>query len=232
MPADGIVLTPELFARISRAVRWVETQRRGNAYEGQFVPPLATFLNDSGSTIPAYGIFYDDDMTVSQYHPIVTAKQCSTSVWSWNWYVNGDRDVEDGDRGQYQTTPFVKLLYDTGTPALNDGYGPKPGQFEASKDYPMQFICRGILNEDDQVMWALNLGCIQSVFGQTQGSIAKNATNGTIEPFYGAPGSGATIVNSSLTIYGVCNPWETVADNKKVLCRLVNGRPTLSGKEC
>lgn len=198
---DGIALTPDLFARLSRTIRFVESlMGRGGVLDGHHVAPLATFLNDTGETIPPYGIFWveDDPDVDDQIFPIVTAKKPSTT-FAPCLYVNGENEVEDGSLGQYQLGSEIYLAYDSGTPAVNDGYGAKPSQFTASINYPCQFISKGVIDATNKIMLARNLFAIQSLIGKPASDIAAGAS-GTFNIYSGTSGSEAIISSMTVTV--------------------------------
>lgn len=189
------------------------------------------YKNVYAGDVTPYGIVSVEDINVDE--PGMPMAECNrpSSTFRQINLVNNDWTVGQDRYGLAQLGPQVTFAYETGSPVLGEGFGPKPSQFLGGKNYPCILTCIGIVDATNK--WALGTWnpLIQEIFGQTQGSIAKNATNGVVEVYSGAPGSGASII-SSMTVTGVCNPWETVADNKKVLVRWVNGLPTLTGKEC
>jgi hypothetical protein len=189
------------------------------------------YRNDYAGDVTPYGIVAVKSIDVTNPGlPMAVTDRPSSTFRQIN-LVNNDWTIGEDKYGLAQLGPVVTFAYETGSPALGEGFGPKPSQFPAAENYPGILTCIGIVDATEK--WALGTWnpLIQEVFGQTQGAIAKNATNGTVEVYSGAPGSGASII-TSMTITGVHNPWEDVADNKKVLVRWVNGLPTLVGKEC
>lgn len=220
--ADGIVLSPSLFDRICRAVRIVERVfggPGGKLPEKEYQPD-ATFYNDSGETIPAYGIFWDDDdFSYAEGVPVVNAQKPGTT-FSPILYVNGGLEVEAGKYGQYQLGEKVWLAYDTGTPARNDGYGAKPSQFTASKNYPSQFICRGIIDATDKVMLARNLFAIQTLLGKPNANISKGAS-GTFNIYSGTAGSEAIITSMTVTVFA---KGQALTSTKWATAGIINGQ--------
>lgn len=190
------------------------------------------FKNAYAGAIAAYEVLAVEDIVTPADGklPLVQVNRPSTTFRQMHLINNQWPVLQDGV-GLAQLGPMVIAKYATGTPALGEGFGAKPSQFTLEKNYPTVCTCVGIYDSSNKYMLANWHPEILEVFGQTQGAIAKNATTGIVEVYSGAPGSGASII-SSMTITGVHNPWQDVADNKKVLLRWPNGVPTLVGLEC
>lgn len=233
--ADGIVLTPSLFKRVCRAVRIAE--RWASASDPDLLSdhsnaPLATFKNSSGSTIPAYGIFYDDAVSVTSNRTIVTAKQATTTFQQY-YYVNGPRDVANNGYGQFQTARQVLVKYDTGSPAAGEWFGAKASQFTASKNMPGQFLCRGIKDATDKIMLAIDAGPVQTLIGKLAGSLSQGST-ATVNVWAGAGGSEAVITSMTLTgrDWLMKSGATAIASGKKVVLQWINGVIYVEEAEC
>lgn len=198
------------------------------------------FRNEYAGEMPAHSVVrIDDTLKLSTLvsgcddDGLVYLANRPSTTFTRKYGVTWGVATPQGDYGLLTFGPHgVIAAYDTsGSPAAGEGWGAKPDSFLLFKNYPTTAYVDAIYDSTNKYMKA-DWGLINSVFAQTQGSIAKNATTGIVEPFYGLPGSGATIIDASMTIGSVCNPWETVADNKKVRIGWDNGVATLTGKEC
>jgi hypothetical protein len=91
----------------------------------------------------------------------------------------------------------VKVLYDTGTPAAGETWGPSPNSWAASKGYP-GFTCLGVVDATARIMLA-RVESPEIYIGKADTDIAKNAS-GTVSQWVGTPGgsefdSGVNILN-------------------------------------
>lgn len=160
MAADGIILTPKDHARVGQVVKIVESMQVAAPDQWRPVESLTQlFENDeSGETIPAYGVFVGDSLDVSGTRRTVKAKRPSTSNLynGKRIYVNGPRAREHEKKGQTQQDRAGNVLvaYDTGTPAAGETWGPKPGQWTLSKGYP-GFRCVGVVDASNKIMLAV-----------------------------------------------------------------------------
>lgn len=187
-------------------------------------PDVAYFRNDSGETIPAYGVILLGTPFMSNGLIHYSANKPSTSFQRF-YLVNGPEDIADDKFGwgTWLTHPG-KVLYDSGTPAAGESWGPKTGQWSLSK-WRYGFTILGGNNTTDLTTVAVQ-SPVTHVWGQTQGSIAKDAT-GTVEVFDGND----TILNASTTL-SVKNKAVSVGDNKKVGARWEGGSWYLDWCEC
>ena len=198
-----------------------------------------TFRNDYSGTVPAFGVMRitgvvtlaSDLGSSGGYNdlPILKCDQPSTTFYQ-QYAVNGPQTVATGEYGSCALSGLIQVAYDTGTPAQGEGWGPKPSQFTLSENYPAAGQIVAVTDSTNK--YALcHFGPIERIFGRAQGAIAKDATTGIVEVYSGAPTSGASII-TSMTITGVHNPWDDIADNDFVGVNWRNGIPTLDAREC
>lgn len=102
----------------------------------------ASFRNDSGGEIPAYacmklasGAKYSSGPPV----PFFIASKPGATLLTDRFALNGPNPVASGDHGICYLSGQTKALYNTGTPVAGDAYGPTPGQWYLTKDYPPIF---------------------------------------------------------------------------------------------
>ena len=221
------------FNRVREVVRYVEASYppSGNG-RNRLPPPLPDGIpiyNDTGSTLGKYSLVRPHAIRLVGKKIFIDVKQPDTT-FRQDMFVVGPNDIPSSGYGSAQSGPIVRCLYDSGTPTIGTGYGPKPSQLTASLGYPCCLRVLGIYDATDKIMWA-RLSPIDHIFGRAQGAIAKDSTSGTVEVYYGAPTTGGSII-TSMTITGVHNPWDDVADNAFVGVNWRNGYPCLDAREC
>lgn len=190
--------------------------------------PVA-FRNDSGETIPPYGIIKITN-TVKQ-NGIYLLKGEKPDAWGsqYSHYVNGPAEVADGDEGRcYVPTSPVWAAYDTGdTPAVGEPWGPTSGSWELSQDVGGFEV---ISSETDDGKVLVIQRPMLTFVGKTDASHSKSAT-GTISIYAGSTmGSESdTTVNKT----GVYNRYADLDSGKWVTCRWVrNDQWELVAGEC
>lgn len=199
----------------------------------QVIPPVL-FRNDSSEEVPAYGVMrVTGEVTIGEIAYITVTKPDST--FSWEYAVNSGTPIQPNEYGTAQQGDYRTFLYDDSdsTPTNGEWFGPVPSQWSMRRLYPSIARVAGTIDTEATTMRCKTpTDCmIERVFGYTQGPIAKDATNGIIEVFSGAPTSGASII-TGMTIAGVHNPWDDVADNTWVGASVRNGKATLDAREC
>lgn len=117
--------------------------------------PSLPFQNRSGETIPAFGCFR---ITRSQQYavdvklPLIWAVKPTTNRQGYDIGVNGAVPCKDGEVGQMQTTPTVKVLYGRAPndETREDKLWPYNGLTVGATDdwsanvFGYDFICRGV----------------------------------------------------------------------------------------
>ena len=113
----------------------------------------AQFKNDSGGTIPAFACMKVDDgdkHAIGPGVPYFLATKPGTTLLTDRFAMNGPRPVASNDHGECYLSGHVRALYNTGTPAAGDAYGPTPGQWYLTKNYPPIFRVATIANATDK----------------------------------------------------------------------------------
>lgn len=184
--------------------------------------------NASGETIPAFSVVRLEQGSVINgvYHMNLTKP---STTFTRFYGITGSQPISAASTGGYHTESWL-CTYDSGTPATGEEWGAKPGQWTLSKGYPGIFEIEGLWDSTNKYVLGQRKA-IAHAYGLAQGAIAKNSTSGIVEVFSGAPGSGASII-TSMTITAVHNPWEDIADDKRVGVNWRNGYACLDAREC
>lgn len=124
-------------------------------------PRTITFRNDASETAPAYGVLAITGCELADNKMAILHAEKPTTPAAKIYAINADRDVPRSTTGspQYgQCFLFgdVRVLFDTGSPALGEIYGPKSGQWTATKTSPDASLVRsiGTLDASGMVMQA------------------------------------------------------------------------------
>lgn len=215
--------------RISSAVRAVEgspravsSPRGGRAYVPQtlWVP----FRNDATETAPAYGVLRITGMATVDDSTVYTVGKPNTTFLRL-YLVNGSEEVEANGYGFATLLGFpARVLYESGTPAYGESWGPANGQWSLKK-WRYGFTVMGGNDTTALTTYAVQRP-IDHVWGQTDGAINKGST-GTVEVY---DGNDAQITSTNLT--SVKNKFANVSDNKKVSVEWLGGSWYLKAAEC
>lgn len=150
-------------------------------------------LSGGDGVIP-FGIAAIEGNSISQKQNLYSAS-CPAAD-SKAYIVNGPRNVTSGRPfSVYQTGYEIFLAYDTGTPAIGDIYGPKPGQSTATKGgSPGLWECLGISNESLRTMRARWIGRgVRMAWATTTVAVASGDADFTVTdivPFDGSVWTG------------------------------------------
>jgi len=184
------------------------------------------FKNSTGETVPAFGVMAVTGGNRTMLEPYLTIAKPSTT-FRRRYVVNGDLAVEDGAFGYCYERGSVEVLYDSGTPAVGEGWGPKPDQWTLSKFYPETATVAGITNSSSKVMLA-EWKQITECWGNVTGNVSQGTT-GNVTLYAGTFGSEASI---GITISGVGSPSGDLTLNDKVNVGWMNGQPEMYPREC
>lgn len=187
-------------------------------------PGAIVFRNDSGETLPAYGVFAATGIELdSQGRWFLNAGKPSTT-FRREYFVNGPRDVADEAYGAAQTTEFVRVLYDNAaTPTLGQGWGPKASTWKVSKQYPDTASVIGIYEDDETIIARWHE--ITKVRGQTDDSV----TAGGMVDLNLFDGAGNDL---SVVLADVIVPYADVGSGKEIGALFVNGQWEAYAAEC
>lgn len=183
------------------------------------------FRNDNAGTVPAHGCLRITGMATVKGKPILTIDQPNTTFGRL-YLVNGQNQVATGKTGWgyfLMGDKPRKVLYDTGTPAYGESWGPKASQWSLAK-WRYGFT---ILGSNDTT--ALTTHAAQHVvnhfIGKTDASHAKSAT-GTISVYDG------NRADTSMNVTDVYNLFAAVATTKWVDVEWRGGTWYLTAAEC
>ncbi len=151
------------------------------------------FKNVAGVTAPACGVLAQQSVIRdanghTQKRTILTAGK-PDATFRTTHFVNGYADVPNNAIGVCCSTEGpLEVLFDTGTPANGEGWGPKPGQFSLAKGFP-GFLVLG-LNSDDSLAVVVPQPLVQ-LLGKTTDPITADTNSTSYIILAGTPGSEA-----------------------------------------
>jgi len=131
------LLSDRDFDRVARVVRRVEgmTDRLQPGSGGASLVPqpiTITFVNESTEEVPAFGVMAVTGAGWSATAgPYITIEKPSDTV-AKVYAVNGPVNVAKDAAGQCFLSGWCRVLYDTGTPAVGELWGPKADQWSAT----------------------------------------------------------------------------------------------------
>lgn len=127
-------------------------------------PRGVEFRNDSDFTVPAYGVLQLVGFSTADGHRALLADRPGAN-FSRHYAANGPSDVPSGQYGICFLSGVVEVLYDSGTPAIGESFGPQAAQWSVAKDLPGGFSVLGIVDASQQVM-ACQLEPPRALIGQ------------------------------------------------------------------
>lgn len=158
-------------------------------------PPLMVF-NNNAAAIPAFGLIGCASDSLTGLRPIIIGDQ-PTGSSAQAILVNGPDPIKPNGTGPVQRGPIVQFLYDSSaTPAANDVWGPKSGQWTATKNGPNVLTAIGLLNSTNK--YALGMlgkpvaGTVR-IFGTLATSISSDPTSCNVSRATNGPSPGATV---------------------------------------
>lgn len=144
MPGPPVAPTPEAWETLRRTVHSLKlaTSNLRNRLttfgvrqqRAVWMPPQPVhFRNDSGEEVPAHGVMYVTGSVTVGPKEYVTIEKPDTSLQRL-CLVNGKRPVADGNYGRGTWLSEADwVLYDSGTPAYGESWGPKQSQWSLTK---------------------------------------------------------------------------------------------------
>lgn len=196
-------------------------------HQGAYLPEKRVrFRNDNSGTVPAYGVLRPTGATTVGGRRVVTVDQPNASFYR-RCLVNGPRPVATGKYGwATRLSEGGPVLYESGTPAFGESWGPKSGQWSLAK-WRYGFTIDGA-NDTDALTTQATQEAVNLFWGQTDGPITNGATNGVVEVY-----DGNDAIVTSTTVTGVKNKSGIdIGDNKKVWVSWVAGAWHVTSAEC
>ncbi len=190
------------------------------------------FRNDSGEVVPAFGIMEVTGLTIRDDDVVLTITKPSTT-FGRPYVINGDSEVSIGGYGNCTNSSPCPQYYTTGTtPAIGDGYGPKPSQWTLEKNYPGTTKVIGLVDSTNKILYG-SFDPITIVIGKLAGPLAQGNT-ATVNIWSGAGGSEAVISSMTLTVrdWLMKSGATDISSGKKVVCQLINGIWYATEAEC
>jgi hypothetical protein len=187
--------------------------------------------SQASSDCPAFGIMAVVDMTTlsGDDRPIYLVDQPSTT-FRRQYVIAGPDGVKANSYGACTFGPSIRFAYDSsGTPSLDDGWGPKAGQWTATKNYPSSISAIGVIDSTAKIATG-QLSPINIVIGVLAGSLSQGSS-ATVNIYDGT----GTII-SSLTL--TANDWlmksggTAIASGKHVICQWICGKWWITDAEC
>lgn len=178
---------------------------------------VVRYRNDSGETVPAYGIIKITEFVTENGFYLAKGDKPDTWGSQYSHYVNGPLDIADGDVGEcYVPNGPVWAKYDTGsTPLVGQSWGPTNNSWQLSQHVGGFEVLSAtgvdgyLLVTQKPMLWFL---------GKTDASHAKSAT-GTVSIYSGATVGSETDTTVNKT--GVYNRFADLASGKWVHCRWI-----------
>lgn len=191
------------------------------------------FFNDSGFTIPPFGIVgVDSSMDFGSGDAIPKVKRPGTTYYE-DWLVNGDAPVSDQAYGMAQLGPVVVFAYDSGSPTAKSIYGPKPSQFTGSAGYAG--LLRTIKIIDSTNKWAKGF-----LYSPITALLAK-ADSGVTARSGTTPGSGTvsiwcnvsgTLTDTTMDVTAYNMSGGAVASAAYIQIKLIGGQWWVDVEDC
>lgn len=161
-------------------------------------PDAVPFYNGiPGETIPAYGVMSVIGTVEKDGLKYLDVDKPSTT-FRRIYAVNGATDVAYQQTGGCYLSGTRKVLYDAGTPAAGEGWGPKAGQFSLTANYPRVANVMGIDDSTSKILRA-DIGPIDILIGKLAGALAQGST-ATFNVWGGASGSETVITSVTVTV--------------------------------
>jgi hypothetical protein len=188
--------------------------------------------NAAASSLPAFGVCRVTGLNTSWNGPPAFTVDQPDGTFRRNYLVNGPLELAPGQFGLAQRGPLVDVLYDSGTPALDEGWGPKPGQWSLSKHYPLPFTVLGLVQASAQRMLARHEPP-SFLLGRISSNLAVGASGSVQVCESVSPGSEAEISGWTVTAWNRFASLTASSSAKKwVALNWINGRWYLVAAEC
>lgn len=198
--AEGVKLTRDFAERAANVVRAFERQSLNIPGPGLKKPlPLPStggetinlYHNDPGQTVPPWGCMAVSGFEMHEETPTLKIVKPSTT-FHWDYVFNDDTEFEYEGRKTLRVLRFPKALYNTGTPAHDEGYGATPGQWYLTKNYPEILRVKGIVDSDEKIVYGKQFDLLRVVIKNSTGSSIAANTSGSFTIQGGAVGSEAS----------------------------------------
>jgi hypothetical protein len=184
------------------------------------------FYNDSGETIPAYGC-----MAVTGVHtdPAYVKVGKPSTTFRRQYLPNGAAAVPAGETGIVPTARYHKWLYNSGTPAVDEGYGPTPGQWYLTKAYPDVTLVAGIEDASAKILKG-TLHTIDVVIGKLAGTLTVGSS-ATVN-VWSSEATPTVITSLTLSAHDWLMRSGSITTGTKVIVTWIGGKAWISEASC
>jgi hypothetical protein len=186
--------------------------------------------NDSASELPAFGVAAVKSIDASWNGPPALVVDQVGSSFERDLVVNGPTAVAADGFGLAQNGPIVTLAYDTGTPSVGQGLGPKASQWTATANHPSWWTALGVIDATRKLVLARAEPPSQLI-GQLESNVSKGST-GTV---YILNASHAKISSWSVTatnLFADLTAGSSSPPPVKVALNWINGKWYMVAAEC
>ena len=186
--------------------------------------------NTSGEVCPAFGLLAvtGTEMRGDTYkRPVITCTKPSTTFYI-EYMVNGPTAIPAGGYGRAtRDASTIWIKYDSGTPANGEGWGPKPGQWTASKGFP-GILVKGIQSSTNTRLLG-TLAPITKIIGKLAEACSVGETDVDVDIW---SDTGDTTMNLNANDWLMKSGATDIASGKKVVCEFINGKWYITEAEC
>ncbi len=190
------------------------------------------FYNAASTAAPPFALMAVIGIQTLDSGEVVPMVDKPSTTFYRQYLVNGAAEVASETVGIYQDTEMVRVAYDSGTPAVGEGWGPKAAQWTATKNYPATCLVAGIYDSDAKIMLA-RVCTIDRIIGELAEALAPGGT-ATVHVCGGTGGSETVIASLTVT----ARDWlmksgaTAIASGKKVIVEWINGIAYITEAEC
>lgn len=189
-------------------------------------PKFVAFRNTSGEEIPAHAVMRVTGAEVKGGLPLITVAKPSTTFQRL-YLVNSERRVGGGANARGVGTWLEEaayVLYEAGTPAVGESWGPKAGQWSLAK-WRYGFTIQGAIVAAKLKVVAKQRE-VDVVYGQSSGTWNVD-NNGTVDLY---DGNNAAISSTSISVMN--RLVSAIPTGRKVVCTWVGGTWLATAMKC
>lgn len=186
------------------------------------------FTNATSETIPPFAVMVPGTATRTDGELVIPMTKPATTFVRLHW-VNGPQEVLAGKTGWATTLADANYaMYDTGTPAVNEEWGAKSGQWSLSVNRPGFLVRGGPFTVAGQTVVAATQQEVKRLIGKADSTGTKGGSAITVSVWMGAGNSEA------VTEYGISAfpKFAAIATSKFVGLEYLNGNWYVLPLEC
>jgi hypothetical protein len=199
----GWILSDAALAKVVKAVRRIlgrSLTQRDDRSAGLDTGPVnwVTYKNVSGETVlpysvlaptTAFTVIRESTAAGASIVSIVPHMTKPTTVYNPRFAIAGSQPTTNGGTGlcTYEG-PCIQRCSTAATPAMGDGYGPKPGSFEMFPGYPRTTYVDGVVSSTGKLVMG-SLDAISVMKGKTNGAVTGGTASTAYRIYSGVQGS-------------------------------------------